>query len=210
MSVKWLVLYPANESYDEFDGIDEAHEYAYDASQGGRWVKLARVEFNHDGSLRRGQQWIVLGDVAYEITRCFETASGGSDRGKRMGRADLYDVPAAQSPAAQSPAAQSPAAQSPAQQSPLEEALTLVEGARQDVYGHPSENLTTTAEMWTAMLRVRGLLVPGASLDAWDVAACMCAVKLARSQRRETGDSPHRDSVTDTAGWAQAGWMAMT
>lgn len=71
----------------------------------------------------------------------------------------------------------------------LEEANSLVNGARQGDYGHPLDDFTRTAKMWSAIL--------GAEVTAEQVGLCMCAVKISRQVNR-----PKRDNLVDLAGYA--------
>lgn len=71
----------------------------------------------------------------------------------------------------------------------LEEALQLVNGARQKSYGSPLDN-------WTATARILSSIV-GKELSAEQAALLMIGVKLAR-----LATSPnHRDSLVDIAGY---------
>ena len=73
----------------------------------------------------------------------------------------------------------------------LEEAMQLTAQDRQKVYGHPLEDWTRTAKMWSAIL---GIEVP---VDK--ALLCMLAVKVSRLCKT-TG---HRDSIIDVAGYAR-------
>ena len=80
---------------------------------------------------------------------------------------------------------------------PLEEALDLVHEDRGDAYGHPAEDFALTAGMWRALF--------GWDVAVTDVPLAMVCVKLSRLMQ-----SPeHRDSVVDTAGYAEAYWMVV-
>ena len=78
----------------------------------------------------------------------------------------------------------------------LEEAQRLTSGDRQSDYGHPIDDWTRTAELWTALLRHK--LKPGESITWADGMRCMIAVKLSRDVH-----SMSRDNMTDTAGYAR-------
>lgn len=70
----------------------------------------------------------------------------------------------------------------------LLKAHALINGDRQNDYGHPIENLSRTAALWSAYL--------GRTVSAKDVAVCMAFVKLAR----EAGN--HKpDNLLDAAGY---------
>jgi hypothetical protein len=71
----------------------------------------------------------------------------------------------------------------------LEEANSLVHGDRQAAYGHPLDDFTKTAKMWSAIL--------GVEVTAEQVGLCMCAVKISRQINR-----PKRDNMVDLAGYA--------
>lgn len=71
----------------------------------------------------------------------------------------------------------------------LEEAQRLVGGARQGSYGHPLDNWTRTAALWSVIL--------GREVTAEQAALCMVAVKIARHVH--TGQ---RDNLVDAAGYA--------
>jgi hypothetical protein len=71
----------------------------------------------------------------------------------------------------------------------LEEANRLVHGDRQAAYGHPLDDFTKTATMWSAIL--------GAPVTAEQVGLCMIAVKISRQC-----NAPKRDNMTDAAGYA--------
>jgi len=78
----------------------------------------------------------------------------------------------------------------------LEEAAHLVGGDRGEAYGPPSENHGCTADLVTAYLRRRGLLAPGAALDARDV----CWINVLQKISRDAHDR-RRDNLVDTAGY---------
>ena len=78
----------------------------------------------------------------------------------------------------------------------LEEADELVNGARQEDYGHPLDDFSRTAQMWSAIL--------GDEVTPEQVALCMCAVKLSRQCNR-----PKRDNLVDLAGYAQTCQMVL-
>lgn len=81
--------------------------------------------------------------------------------------------------------------QPPSDETILEQAARLVDGDRGAAYGHPAEDFERTAGMWRALF--------GWETDARRVALAMICVKLSRLIQ-----SPdHRDSVTDTAGYAR-------
>ena len=71
----------------------------------------------------------------------------------------------------------------------LQEAQRLVYGDRQQAYGHPLDDFTRTAQMWSAIL--------DCDVTAEQVGLCMCAVKISRQCNK-----PKRDNMTDLAGYA--------
>ncbi len=71
----------------------------------------------------------------------------------------------------------------------LEEANSLVNGARQGDYGHPLDDFARTAKMWSAIL--------GHEVTPEQVGLCMCAVKISRQVNK-----PKRDNLVDLAGYA--------
>ena len=77
----------------------------------------------------------------------------------------------------------------------LKEAEKIVYGRGEDEYGHPRDNFTQTAQIWTALLR--GKLLPGAEIDAEDVARLQVGLKLSRDTNK-----PLRDNAVDMAGYA--------
>jgi len=79
----------------------------------------------------------------------------------------------------------------------LRQALSITTGERSSVYGHPAQNLETTARLMDAYLS--GIVRP---LTIGDVAALMTCLKLARLHH--TPD--HYDSMLDVAGYMSAAW----
>ena len=71
----------------------------------------------------------------------------------------------------------------------LDEAKNLVYGDRQADYGHPLDNFTTIARLWSVIL--------GVDITAEQVALCMVQVKIARQLWR-----PKRDNLVDACGYA--------
>lgn len=72
----------------------------------------------------------------------------------------------------------------------LLEAQGLVHGDRGTDYGHPLDDFTRTAQMWSAII--------GYPVSAEKVGLCMCAVKISRQCNR-----PKRDNLVDLAGYAE-------
>ena len=72
----------------------------------------------------------------------------------------------------------------------LEEAQRLVYGERGATYGHPLDDFSRTATIWSALLNV--------SVTAEQVALCMVALKMSRETYQ-----PKRDNRTDMAGYAE-------
>jgi len=76
----------------------------------------------------------------------------------------------------------------------LEEAAALVDGSRQDAYGHPRDNYRRLAAMWSAYLGIE--ITPVQAVDM------MIAVKLSRQ-----ANAPKRDNLVDIAGYARVAEM---
>lgn len=72
----------------------------------------------------------------------------------------------------------------------LEEANRLTSRDRNQSYGHPREDFTRTAALWSAVL--------GCRVTPEQVALCMIQVKVSRLCH-----APKRDSVVDIAGYAR-------
>lgn len=77
----------------------------------------------------------------------------------------------------------------------LEEALSIVHGPRQHDYGHPLDNHSTTAEMWSAYLSRK--LRTKIELTPEDVCFLNVLQKISRQANR-----PTRDNIVDVAGYA--------
>ncbi len=78
----------------------------------------------------------------------------------------------------------------------LEEAAELVDGPRQQDYGHPKLNHARLAAAWNGYLLGRSLV--DAPLDARDICNMMVLLKVMREAHR-----PKRDNLVDIAGWAR-------
>lgn len=74
-------------------------------------------------------------------------------------------------------------------QSILLEADALVNGPRRLDYGHPLDDYTRTAKMWSAIL--------GHEVTAEQAALCMICVKISREC-----NAPKRDNMVDAAGYS--------
>lgn len=70
----------------------------------------------------------------------------------------------------------------------LEEAKRIVHGDRGENYGHPFEDFSRTAMIWSAIL--------GIDVEPEQVALCMVGVKISREVNR-----PKRDNIVDGAGY---------
>lgn len=69
------------------------------------------------------------------------------------------------------------------------EAHGLINGLRQDDYGHPLDDFTKTAIQWEVIL--------GVSVSPEQVGLCMISVKISRHL-----NAPKADNLTDIAGYA--------
>lgn len=79
----------------------------------------------------------------------------------------------------------------------LEVAAQLTAGDRNESYGHPLDDYTRTAGMWSAFL--------GVEITAEQAQLMMCLVKISRLH-----NSPrHRDSLVDLAGYARTYEMTL-
>lgn len=72
----------------------------------------------------------------------------------------------------------------------LVEAEKLVHGDRGADYGHPLDDFSRTAQIWSAIL--------GTEITAQQVGLCMIGVKLSRQCNK-----PKRDNMVDAAGYAE-------
>lgn len=78
----------------------------------------------------------------------------------------------------------------------LEEAQRLTHGDRAAAYGHPYDDYSRTAALWSVLLGGK-LTKP---ITAHEAALCMIAVKLSREIH-----TPKRDNMVDAAGYS---WVA--
>ena len=76
-------------------------------------------------------------------------------------------------------------------------AIDLVNGERQDVYGHPLPNHRRIADFWT--VRLSDKLKPGCVIEPYEVAAMMRLVKEARLMNTRG----HEDSLIDISGYVE-------
>lgn len=76
----------------------------------------------------------------------------------------------------------------------LQEAQKLVHGSRQKSYGHPFDDFSRTAAIWTAIFR--DILKSKAVVTPEQVALCMVGVKISREC-----NAPKRDNRVDGAGY---------
>jgi hypothetical protein len=84
----------------------------------------------------------------------------------------------------------------------LDEAANLILGDRNNAYGPPHQDFQRTADMVSAMWADK--LVPGARIEAHDVAEFIICVKLSRLQ----WTPEKRDNWTDIVGYAGCGYEA--
>lgn len=70
----------------------------------------------------------------------------------------------------------------------LEEARRIVHGDRGENYGHPFEDFSRTAKIWSAIMDIE--------VTPEQVALCMIGVKISREVNR-----PKRDNIVDGAGY---------
>lgn len=77
------------------------------------------------------------------------------------------------------------------------EAVSLVYGDRGAAYGHPIDDYTRTAAMWSAIL--------GTEVTPMQAVLCMVAVKLSRQV-----NAPKRDNLVDIAGYAECAHRIQT
>ena len=70
----------------------------------------------------------------------------------------------------------------------LEEARRIVHGERGENYGHPFEDFSRTAKIWSAIMDIE--------VTPEQVALCMIGVKISREVNR-----PKRDNIVDGAGY---------
>ena len=78
----------------------------------------------------------------------------------------------------------------------LEEAERLVGGERMEHYGAPDENFQRIADLWSSYLSTPKQFV---AVEKNDV----CAMFILAKQSRMRSAGFHRDSCTDTAGYAR-------
>jgi len=71
----------------------------------------------------------------------------------------------------------------------LATASDLIYGDRSGDYGPAREDFAASGEIWTAIMRRKGLLVPGALIDPHTVALCMVGIKLSREAYKPKADN---------------------
>lgn len=118
---------------------------------------------------------------------CYSAETGATFWG------NAFDSPAQGGPAVEKVERAFHASDKPAgthSQTVLEEALTLIYGARNAAYGPPERDMGRTGRMWGAILGLP-------DIPAETVALMMCAVKMSRQVNK-----PGRDNIVDLAGYA--------
>ena len=75
----------------------------------------------------------------------------------------------------------------------LTEALTIINGERQDAYGNPEDNFRLIADLWNAYLHAS----MSDDISPKDVAMMMSLLKIAR----EVNGAGKRDNLVDAAGY---------
>jgi hypothetical protein len=84
----------------------------------------------------------------------------------------------------------------------LEEAIELINGDRNNDYGDPLDDFSTTASLWQTYLARTMTARDGLDIQAHDVAILMSLLKIARMSW-----SPNkRDHWADLAGYTACGW----
>lgn len=80
----------------------------------------------------------------------------------------------------------------------LKEAMDVINGERQDVYGSPEDSFSLISDYWTTYLRSRSPEIANAGfcLFADDVAMMMTLFKIAREANQHK-----RDNIVDAAGY---------
>lgn len=72
----------------------------------------------------------------------------------------------------------------------LEEASRVVDGPRQDNYGHPKVNFKRIADLWSPIL----------TRDITEAEVCLCLIQLKVARHIHV---PNRDNLVDIAGYAR-------
>jgi hypothetical protein len=81
--------------------------------------------------------------------------------------------------------------------SPCQRAIELVQGVRQQDYGHPLDNWGRITPMWS--------IIVGKEITLKMYCLMMITHKIARAL-----NDPNRDSLDDVAGYVEAYWLALT
>lgn len=81
-------------------------------------------------------------------------------------------------------------------ENPLDVANKLVDGDRQSAYGHPFDDFSKTAKIWSAIL--------GIDVTPRQVALCMIGVKISREVNKHKDDN-----LDDMAGYIKTLWMVI-
>lgn len=145
------------------------------------------------GAQERRQPRMGEGRVMNDLFRCDKCGFGTSDAGLMQAHTCPLMYGAIRLPGEGWKAATEPYKQP----SILDEAARIVNGDRQQSYGHPRDNHGCTAELWTAYFRRCGLLRDDVTITPRQV----CIANILQKASRDA-EAPKRDNLTDIAGYA--------